>query len=332
MRATRARTVGVIGAGGMSFNSHLPLLAAMGIGVPWIVDASPARARTAADAYAIPRCLEPTQLDQTTPVDIVLLACPYGVRKPYFDFFAGSTSAFYVEKPVARTTAELQGICALRPPHQIAAGFLRRSMGITRIMRAVIEDRLFGRLRRVRSEFGTITKIHSGTAFATDVALAGGGQLLESAIHNIDAVCFMAGITSAHVERSHMIHEDHFDLHTEATIALRDASGEAVEMDLLVTCFQNTSHEIEMEFDHAVVTCSLFTHMTPRVRSRSGRRMPFQLVDAATKDYPRQIFDVAHVFWSDFLEGLDQQRANYTSAAGSAVTTSIIEQLYGRRS
>jgi predicted dehydrogenase len=328
---TVVKSVGVVGAGNVSFKAHLPLLTAMGISIPWIIDPSRGRAQAAAEAYAIPHCLDADELDRVTPTDVVLLACPYGVREPYFEFFRDKPVALYVEKPVARTEAELGQICALRAPYQIAAGFLRRSMGITNIMCGVVKDSLFGRLRRVRSEFGSIAAISTGASFAKDVKLAGGGQLIESAIHNIDLICFMAGIASARVHRSHMIHENNFDLHTEATIGLLDAHGDTIEMELLVTCFRNTRYEIEMEFDHAVVTFSLFKPMLPQVRARQGRNA-FHLVDAVAKDYPRQIFDVAYVFWLEFLNGLEHRCTNYTNAATTAVTTSIIEQLYGGRS
>jgi len=328
---TVTKSVGVVGAGNVSFKTHLPLLTAMGISIPWIIDPSPERAQAAAQAFGIPQCLGADELYRVTPTDIVLLTCPYGVRQPYFEFFRSKPVALYVEKPVARTEAELAQICALRAPYQIAAGFLRRSMGVTNIMRGVVKDCLFGRLRRVRSEFGTIAAISAGASFAKNVKLAGGGQLIESAIHNIDFIWFMAGITSARVHRSHMIHENNFDLHTEASIGLRDAHGDIIEMELLVTCFRNTNYEIEMEFDHAAVTFSLFKPMLPQVRARQGRNA-FNLLDAVTKDYPHQVFDVAYVFWSEFLNGLEHRRANYTNAATTAVTTSIIEQLYGKPS
>jgi predicted dehydrogenase len=327
MTSGAVKSVGVVGAGDVSFKAHLPLLTAMGISIPWIIDSSRRRAQAAAEAYAIPHCLGVDELARVTPTDIVLLACPYGVRQPYFEFFRDKPVALYVEKPVARTEAELGQICALRAPYQIAAGFLRRSMGVTNIMRGVVKDCLLGRLRRVRSEFGTIPAIASGASFAKDAKLAGGGQLIESAIHNIDTICFMAGATSARVRRSHMIHENRFDLHTEGTVELLNAQGDAIEMELVVTCFRHTKYEIEMEFDHAVVTFSIFKSMLPHVRTRQGQSA-FHLVDAVAKDYPRQVFDVAYVFWSEFLNGLEHRRANYTNAATTAVTTSIVEQLY----
>jgi predicted dehydrogenase len=321
------KTVGVVGAGSISFKSHLPLLTEMGIGIPWIIDPSSTRARAAAQAYGIPRCLDPNELEQASLVDVVLLACPYGTRQPYFEFFRKKPVALYIEKPVARTEAEFREICALRPPYQIAVGFQRRSMGVVNIVRGLIRDCLFGRLRRVRSEFGTSTVISSGAEFARDVKLAGGGQILESAIHNIDAICFMAGISSARVRRSHMIHENYFDLHTEANIELLDADRNKIEMELLVTCFRSTSYEIEMEFDNASLRFSLFKPMLPQVRSRHGCGI-FQLTDSIANDYPRQAFGVTYAFWSEFLKGLEERRINYTNAATTAVTTSIIEQLY----
>ena len=45
-------------------------------------------------------------------------------------------------------------------------------------------------------------------------------------------------------------------------------------------------------------------------------------------EYPRSAFEMLNVFWTDFLAGLDARRPNYTSARSTAVTASIIEQLY----
>lgn len=321
------RKVGIVGAGTVVFNAHLPLLKAMGLEVCWILDANKNRAKAAAEAYGVPLALGADELDKTPPTDIVLLACPYGSRKPYFDFLRGRDGAIYIEKPVARSVHELEEICRLRPDYAIAGGFLRRSMGVTNIVRGLIEDGIFGKLRRVKSMFGTATIISSGGGFAKDVGLAGGGQLLESAIHNVDAICYMAGIRQASVKRCKMIHENGFDLHTEANIQLLDAQGREIEMELLVTCFRSTQYEIEMEFDAAKLTFSLFKPRLPELRTGKNQRV-YQLLDHDLKDYPRQVFDVLYVFWTDFLNGWEAQERNYTNACSTSATASIIEQLY----
>ncbi len=321
------KTVGIIGAGAIVFKSHLPLLRAIGADIRWILDANPDRAASVAEAWQIPAAFGADQLSRASAVDIALIACPYGVREPYYQFLRDKEAALFIEKPVARSVAELERICSMRPDYAIAAGFLRRSFGITRIVKSVIESGLFGNLRRIRSEFGTATVISSGASFAKKAALAGGGQLFESAIHNVDAICYAAGIERARIRQCHMEAEGGFDLHTEANLELTDAAGRGIDFELLVTCFQNTQYEIEMEFDRAVMTFSLFKKKLPTVR-HIGRSGAFQLTDPFTADYPRNIFDVLHLFWTDFLSGVEARAANYTSARASVATASIMEQIY----
>jgi predicted dehydrogenase len=321
------KTIGIIGAGSIVFKSHLPHFRAVGADVRWILDVDQGRARAAAKAYGIPLVLDAGQLALTTPVDVVVIACPYGSRAPYYEFLRENPAALYVEKPVARSLAELERICRMRPDYALAAGFLRRSDGVTGIVKGLIEAQLFGHLRRVRSEFGSATGISAGAGFAKNVSLAGGGQLFESAIHNIDAICYMAGIERALVRECRMEAEGQFDLETEARIELTGASGRPIDMELLVTCFRQTQYEIEMEFDRARLSFSLFKKAAPQVRALDGQRS-FRILDADWEDYPRNVFDVLNVFWTDFLSGLEAGRPNYTSARNTAATASIIEQLY----
>jgi len=258
---------------------------------------------------------------------VVVVVCPYGSRAPYYEFLRDHPAALYVEKPFARSVAELERICRIRPDYALAAGFLRRSDGVTSIVKGLMEAQFFGELRCVRSEFGSATGISAGAGFAKNVSLAGGGQLFESAIHNIDTICYVAGIERAFVKECRMEAEGQFDLETEAHIELTSASGRRIDMELLVTCFRNTQYQIEMEFDRALLTFSLFKRTPPKVRAFEGQRT-FQILDANLADYPRGTFDSLHVFWADFLSGLEARQPNYTSARSSAATASIIEQLY----
>jgi predicted dehydrogenase len=193
------KTVGIIGAGEIVFAAHLPFLKAMGARPKWIVDIAGQSAKNAASAYDIPVALTPDELEKTTPTDIILLACPYGARKPYYDFFRKNEAALYIEKPVAKSMAEQYEISSLREDYAICAGFMRRSMGLTNIVKGLIEDEIFGRLHHVKSAFGTATQTSAGAGFAKNLDLAGGGQLFESAVHNIDAICYMANLSRPEV-------------------------------------------------------------------------------------------------------------------------------------
>jgi predicted dehydrogenase len=321
------KTIGIIGAGEIVFVAHLPFLKAMGTKPEWIVDISEKAAGAASKSLGIPQALTPDQLEKAAPTDVVLVACPYGVRQPYYDFLKGKNSAIYIEKPIAKSIRELESIAGLRDESAICAGFQRRSMGIVNVVKGIIEDGLFGQLRHVRSNFGTVTQISSGGGFAKNVKLAGGGQLLESAVHNIDAICYMANVSNAHVLTKNMIHENGFDLHTEAVIELTDAGDRKIEFELLVTCFQSTGYEIIMQFDRGILTFSLFRDMKPEVKALNSQRS-FRISDAFLNDYPQQQYDVMYVFWRDFMKAVETGKPNYTNLSSSLVTTQIIEQLY----
>jgi predicted dehydrogenase len=299
----------------------------MGVGVRWISDINKRRAQDLAKAFDIPLALGADELSLATTVDVVLIACPYGVRAPYYEFLRERPEALYVEKPVARSVAELERICELRPDYALAAGFIRRSDGATNIVKGLIEDEMFGKLLRVRSEFGGATGISSKGGFAKDVKLAGGGQLFESAIHNIDAICYMAGIERAVARECRMEAEGGFDLHTEALFQLTDARGQEIEMELLVTCFRYTRSEIELEFERACLSFSLSQKKPPTIRGIGGERS-YRVLDAAMADYPRTAYGFFYVFWTDFFSGLENRCSNYTSARSTSATASVVEQLY----
>jgi hypothetical protein len=151
--------------------------------------------------------------------------------------------------------------------------------------------------------------------------------LLESAIHNIDVICYMAGIKQAVAGECRMEAEDGFDLHTEAVFQLTDTRGQKIEMELLVTCFRHTRSAIELEFERACLSFSLFQKIPPTIRGIGGERS-YRVLDAMLDDYPRTSYGFFYVFWKDFFSGLENRRPNYTSARSTLATTSIVEQLY----
>ena len=95
----------------------------------------------------------------------------------------------------------------------------------------------------------------------------------------------MADVQTATVTRCVMEHEGGFDLHTDAQPTLTDRQGRDFEFELLVTCFHNTRYEIEMQFDRAILTFSLFRPMRPEVRVAHGQRA-YQLTDPLRQDSP----------------------------------------------
>ena len=81
---TERVAVGVLGAGQIVAESHLPVLAALAEAeVAWVADADHARAKLIAHSFgtrAVRLGDDPTSLPK---VDVTLIAIPYGAREPF---------------------------------------------------------------------------------------------------------------------------------------------------------------------------------------------------------------------------------------------------------
>jgi predicted dehydrogenase len=319
------RTVGIVGAGDIVSKVHLPsLLATDGVDVAWVTDANAVRAKSMGAAFGVRSEPLPETLDQLPAADVTLLAIPFGVRDPYYQVLARRGTAVYVEKPFALTVDQHRLQCAMFPDHRLACGFQRRSWGPTLMLRDAIDSRLFGRLRAIRFGFGRRGAVGGG-GYLSNVKLAGGGMLFESAIHGVDAILFLAGAVSVRVPEAAMILEEGFDLHTTARLAIRDAQGNSVEGELTISCLEDTTQRLDCVFDNATVCYSLFSEGAVEVKPVSGKSR-YLLTGAAP--YPLTSYETTHRHWRLFLEGIEAGVPNWTSASQSILTTEVIEQLY----
>ncbi|MCB1022651.1 MAG: Gfo/Idh/MocA family oxidoreductase, partial [Acidobacteria bacterium] len=102
MEHSRPIRIGIVGAGDIVRAVHLPVLLAMPQAqVEWLCDVDTNRAKTMSKAYG-PRAVEaPRDPGDLPEADVVLLATPYGVRRPYYEALRARGTAIYVEKPFA---------------------------------------------------------------------------------------------------------------------------------------------------------------------------------------------------------------------------------------
>ena len=322
--------VGIIGAGQVATRGHLPTLRSLGAEVVFLVDLDTAAAQLIARANAIALVLAPKQFLQAQPnCDALLIACPYGARAPYYQALQGSNIALMIEKPVARTERELDLIASLAPEYAIGAGFVRRTWGVLAQLKALIAARSFGALEHIQINFGSATAIAAGAGFCKSLELAGGGQLFESAIHNIDAVLHITGCDSFHVEHCEMEHEAGFDLQTIARLKLCFAHNADVDLSLLVSCFRHTSNDICLQFEHACLRVSLFDVGAIRVYTRAGIALA-NLAPLAGQAFVAEPFEAFAQLWTDFIQGWRAKQCNYTHLSSTRMTTRVIEALYAR--
>jgi predicted dehydrogenase len=322
--------VGIIGAGQVVARGHLPTLRSLGAEIVFLVDLDAAAAQLLASANGIGRVLAPTQFAPGSDAcDVLLIACPYGVRAPYYQTLADKQIALMIEKPVARTERELDAIAKLAPPFAIGAGFVRRTWGVVAQLKMLLAERSFGELKHIQINFGSATGISAGANFCKNLALAGGGQLFESAIHNIDAVLYATGCDGFVVEYCEIEHESGFDLQTKARVKLSFSDRADVDLKLLVSCFRHTSNDITLQFKHACLRVSLFNDEAVKVCTLAG--MPLaELSPLPGQAFARESFEAFAQLWTDFVQGWQTQQCNYTHLSSCRMTTQLIEALYAR--
>lgn len=321
-------SVGIIGAGAIVSDAHLPVLAAMeNLSVDWITDADPERARSLARHYGTRAVELPDSPRDLPSADLVLIAIPYGAREPYYEALQEREVGLYVEKPIARTVAEHRRLCDRFPSHRIAHGFQRRSFGPTRLARRLVEDQPFGPLRSIRYEMGTPGAIPF-LGFRSNLAMAGGGILLEHGVHGLDASLFIAGAQRVRIQQVQMVREQGLDVHVEAEMRIATDRGDEVDFSLILSWLRETDAGIRLRFDRAEVHFSIYDPKGNIVMLFGDSGKAVRLAPAALEPFPVSVNQVFHHHWKTFVDGMRTASPNYTSADQSILTTEIVESCY----
>jgi len=327
----RRFSIGIVGAGSIVRDAHLPVLAAGPRWRPaWVTDANDGAARRAAERYgmrAVPAAGAPADLP---PADIVLVAIPHGARAPYLEALSARDGALYVEKPVAATVAEHRRLVeSCGEPWRVAHGLQRRSFGPTRLARQLVDDSPFGALVSVRAGFGRPGGGRYG-GFRADPRLSGGGILLEHGIHLLDSVLFLTRAVAASVHDVRMTLHSGLDVHTELELTLDRGSGDEIPCSLCFSWLCETETGVSLRFERADLAYSIYDR-TGRLRvSVGGSRHAYRVAPEWHDPLPLAPLQVLYEHWSDVTRALAERRPNHTSAVDSILTTEVVEACYDR--
>jgi len=319
--------IGVIGAGEIAANSHLPVLRSLeGARIAYVADRDEARAKLVGRAFGA-QGLAPQSPRDLPPADVVLLSLPYGARPAYYEVLAARGTAVYAEKPFARTLAEHDARCAAFGPARLACGLQRRSWGPARALREILRAAPFGKLLRARVEVGG-PGLTPGGGYLGDPKLAGGGLLAEVGIHAVDLALFCADAAEVEVQAAKQEAHAGLDIHTEAEAQVTTYHGDRFELSVLASALRFTSLANTFTFEHAELAFAAWGDGAIQVKPRGGG--PVLSITTESMEYPRTSAQSIHAHWSRFLEGLREDKPNETSAAASRLSTSFLEQTYAR--
>lgn len=317
----RRTRVGIVGAGAITSENHLPVLMSLpSFDVAWLTDADEARLSQIASAYGV----RPVgnSLADWPPADVILVAIPFGARTGLLESLKARVRGVYVEKPFAASLVEHDTLCARFPAAAIAVGYQRRSSTLMSVVRDVLAASTFGAPLSVRVEMGA-PRVKAHTRYAGKRGLDS-GYLMEVASHGVDASVFALGARDVGFEKVRVEREDGIDVHTEAKGWLEAESGDRVIFELLATQLQHTTQRTTVRFERATLWYDLFAGAGPFVELGVGAR-PIELrAPEPQRRTPAQLL-AAH--WSAFRESLESGRPGIASAENARITTRAVELL-----
>jgi len=323
--------IGIIGAGSIVEGNHIPAITSLQhAGIEWVYDKNAHRSSLVSKMYGIPSLADGKVEEALKQVDICLLATPYGTRRPYIDLCRKFSTAVVIEKPFAFSREEHVAHCEGFREWEIAVNFQRRFYRSVAILRQIIRSALFGTLRSVRFAQGNFT-LKGGSGYLSNVELAGGGVIAESASHVLDIILGITGAKGIRLCDSRSLHLAGLDYDTVFDSRLATAEGE-IPIYCEVSTLRNLSNGLFLDFEHALVSCDLSPDGMIFVRNRENNSVEYSVKgESLYEGLPLQatrINEAFLIFWQQFIDGMQKQEANQTSAYTSILTSCWLEEIY----
>lgn len=325
--------IGIIGAGGIVETNHLPAIAASGKAeIAWIYDKNPARADLVAKMYGLSVLEEASLISALRGVDCCLLATPYGVRRSYIDACRAAGIGLVIEKPFAFSHREHMEYCAGFKEWAIAINLQRRYYQSVATLYRIIRTSICGRLLAIRFNQGHFS-LKGGSGYLSDVRLAGGGVIAESAIHSLDIILYITGASGVSVTNMRSLHANRLDYDSEFESNIVTPDGN-VPVHCAVSTLRNLDNGLELEFEQATISCDLSPDAPILVKRRDSQAggQDFYLASTLHREEllltATKINEAFLIFWQQFLEGMAGHTANRTSAHESLLTSVWIEEIY----
>lgn len=324
----RTTRVGVVGAGQIVENAHLPVLLNLpGVEVAWVTDANPRRAAVLSRMYGVPQTSLEEFSSHLEEVDICLLATPVGARAPYLDLCAERGKAVLAEKPFATSESGHVAYCSRFPPYALGVSFQRRFYASIRAIRSIVERRFFGDLQSITFAIGGFDLKSGGAGrYLGNRRLAGGGVVMDLGVHVLDQVLLAARATDVEVDSVRSILLDGMDFDAIVGTTLHCDHG-TVRVSGEMTRLRPIPNGFAFAFERATVRLGVGPETPLRVVSTDGEaELGLGIVQEGAMTVGRAFFDM----WSCFVRGLNSREVSLASATTSVLTARWVDRIYER--
>jgi predicted dehydrogenase len=341
---TERLRVGIIGAGNIVEDAHLPALLNVPLAdVRWVADQRPQRAEMLSTMYGVsarrldgaasgpmpPRSSVARSLDALDTlldeVDACLLAVPVGARDAYYDRCAERGTALIAEKPFARSGDAHEALCARYPAHKLGVCFQRRHYAAVLAARHALQSGMFGKLERIDLAAGGVFIRSGGSSrYLTDPRLSGGGVIMDLAVHAFDQALFASGATAVAVDRVSGIAQNGIDFDATVEGTVTDAGG-PVAFHAEVSRLRPLDQGITFTTEHAVLRLGALPDVPLLVSPRGGGPAMKLAPPGRAATTAGQAF---FLLWETFLTGLQRKERNAASAVDALLTSRLVDGIY----
>lgn len=172
--------------------------------------------------------------------DIVIVATTNDWLTPISIVAVEAGKHVLVEKPAARSAAELDGLidCARRHDRLVRVGFNHRYHPSLLEARAIVDSGALGPLMFMRGRYGHGGRIGYEREWRADPVRSGGGELIDQGVHLVDLAGWFLGAFTQ-VEGFAATYFWQMPVDDNAFMTLRTASGEAAFLHVSCTEWKN---------------------------------------------------------------------------------------------
>ena len=184
-----------------------------------------------------------------------------------------------------------------------------------------------GSLLKIDIEFGDIH--YKFDNFRSNIEKSGGGIFFEAGTHWFDCVLFTTYAQEILNFYSEKKYENNLDIESFGNFELVDNKKNQIKCEFILSTLRNTNNKIEYNFDNCSIDLFLFENNS-NLKIKNNKNSEFIIKDNEFLNFPNNSFDVARVYWNDFLESFKTKTESDVSYNSFLLTSQITELFYGK--
>lgn len=329
MRSGRPLSLGIIGAGAVVRNYHLPALAGMDeLRICWVCDLDEDRAHSIARAAGVRQVY--SSLEAAPDVDLVLVAVPVGARRDVVATLVARGWHALCEKPFAASSTDHHAFidAAGRRRIRLGVGLVRRFYSSTRVARRMVSAELLGAPTSAIAGEGQRVRRTGRDAdwYQASAEASGGGVLAETGSHLVDQLFSVCDASAYEIDASRQRTVDGLEFETAAGGSMITAAGRRIPFDIVVSRERDIYNGIVIRCRNGELRLGLSPGAAVELRSSDGGQVgsipcPFDRKAALIAAFQAQ--------WRAFVDTCATLPGDAGAETG-LLTTSFIEDCYRR--